>query len=130
MVLFPHTGAVITHTTNFDATNRVLVVCPGDLLNITCIHDDVVGQLTRWEFSNEQSACIVAHDGTPPPDCGSFTVSMISVYDGSASTASSTAQATANQLPNGTVVTCRAGGISTSPLVGSVTINVVGMSYY
>ena len=104
-------------------------MCPGDFLNITCIHNESGGQLTRWEFSNEQSSCIVAHDGTAPPDCGSFTISMISVYDGSASIASSTAQTTATQSLNGTVVTCRAGGISTSPLIGSIVINVDGMFY-
>ena len=101
-------------------------MCPGDFLNISCVHDDAVGAFSRWEFSNYQSSCIIAHDGTPPPDCGPFTISMVSVYDGSVTTASSTAQATATQSLDGTVVTCKAGGISTDPLVGSITINVAG----
>ena len=105
-------------------------MCPGDFLNITCIHDDAVGQFSRWEFSNYLGSCIIAHDGTPPPACGSFTISMVSVYDGSATTASSTAQATATLSLDGTMVACRAGGISSDPLVGSITINVDGTFYY
>ena len=52
------------------------------------------------------------------------------VSDGSASTASSTVLANATQSLDGTVVTCKAGGVSTDPLVGNITINVVGMFYF
>ena len=105
-------------------------MCPGDFLNITCVHDGAVGPFSRWEISNYQSSCIVAHDGTPPPDCGPFTISMVSVYDSSTTTVSSAAQATATQSLDGTVVTCKAGGVNTDPLVGNLTINVVGMYYF
>ena len=102
----------------------MLAVCPGDSVSITCTHEVTAGQQSYWTLPGA-AACTVPHDGiTPPPNCSPFTITMIS--DSSGPTLSSTAVATVTESMDGDTVVCRAGGLASSPLVGSTTIRVNG----
>ena len=101
----------------------MLTVCPGDSISIACTHDSVAGLLTRWILPGV-SICFVTHDRQSPPDCSPFTITMVS--DGSGQTLNSTIQTTVTESLDGTVVECRAGGFSTSPQVGNITIRIYG----
>ena len=116
--------AVGTLTSVSETTDGVLTVCPGDSVSITCTHGNVVGQLTRWILPGVTSTCTVVHDGSPPPNCSPFTITMIT--DSSGSTLSSTAQIAATESLNSAEVVCLAGGLLTSPQVGNITIRVIG----
>ena len=103
-----------------------MTVCPGELVSLTCIHDNVADGLSRWQVSGPIS-CVAAiiHDAQlqEDVDCGPFTVTMIS--DNSGSTLSSTIQIPATETLNSTLVTCLAGGNASSPQVGNTTLNVI-----
>ena len=103
----------------------VLTVCPGELVSLTCTHDDVIGGITRWQVSGPMSCiALVPHDsGLHKHICGLFTITMIS--DNSGSTLNSTIQIPATEALNSTVVTCLAGGSATSPQAGNTTLNVI-----
>ena len=98
-------------------------MCPGDSISVTCTHDNVADLLTRWIIPGV-SICFVTHDGQSPPDCSPFTITMVS--DGSGLTLSSTIRTTVTESLDDTVVECRAGGFSTSPQVGNITIRIYG----
>ena len=115
------TDAVRTLTSVPETTDGVLTVCPGDSISITCTHDNVAGQLTRWILPGINSSCNVVHDGSSPPNCSPFNITMIS--DSSGPTLSSTAQIAATESLNSTRVECLA-GLSTFPQVGYITIRV------
>ena len=99
-------------------------MCPGELISITCTNNMTNGQpFTRWILPNI-TQCIVGHDGLSPLDCSLF--SFINVSNSSGQTLTSTAQFTATESLNGTVVECLAGGLISSPQVGNVTIHLRG----
>ena len=101
-------------------------MCPGELVSLTCTHDDVTGGLTRWQVSAPMfCVALIPHDaGLQEDNCGIFTITMIS--DNSGSTLSSTIQIPATEeLNSTTVVTCLAGGSASSPQVGNTTLNVL-----
>ena len=106
-----------------EATNGVLAVCTGNVISLVCTHSNVAAGFSRWIVPGV-SQCIVAHDGTEPDPCGEFTFSMVSDTSGPALT--STAQTMATESLDGTVVVCRAGGLLVSPLVGNITIRILG----
>ena len=83
----------------------------------------LASQLTRWILPGVTSTCIVVHDGSPPPNCSPFTITMIS--DNSGPTLSSTAQIAATESLNSARVECLA-GLLTSSQVGNITIRVIG----
>ena len=102
-------------------------MCPGELISITCTHNMTNGQpFTRWILPNT-TQCIVGHEGVLLLSCSPF--SFINESDNSGQTLTSTAQITATESLNGTVVKCLAGGLETSPQVGNVTIHLRG-NYY
>ncbi len=102
-----------------------LTVCLGELVSLTCTHDNVAGGLTRWQVSGPMSCIrVVVHDAGLQEDvCGPFTITMIS--DNSGSTLSSTIQIPATETLNTTVVTCLTGGSASSPQAGNTTLNVL-----
>ena len=57
----------------------VQTVCPGELVSLICIHDNVAGQLTRWIVSGSQPCDeFVAHFTDSTEDmCGLFTITRI-----------------------------------------------------
>ncbi len=111
-----------------DITNeeKLLTVCLGELVSLTCTHDDVTGGLTRWQVSAPMfCVALIPHDaGLQEDNCGIFTITMIS--DNSGSTLSSTIQIPATETLSNTVVTCLAGGSASSPQAGNTTLNVIG----
>ncbi len=105
---------------------KPLTVCPGELVSLTCTHDNIASRLTRWQVSGPVSCVrLVLHDaGLQEEDvCGPFTITMIS--DNSGSTLSSTFQIPASETLDTTVVTCFAGGSASSPQAGNTTLNVL-----
>ncbi len=100
-------------------------MCPGELISLACIHDNVADGLTRWQVNGPMSCvAVVSHDAGLQEDvCGPFTVTMIS--DNSGSTLSSTIQIPATETLDTTVVTCLAGGSASSPQAGNTTLNVL-----
>ena len=109
--------------TSVPETTDGVTVCPGDSISITCTHDNVAGQHTRWILPGLTTTCIVVHDGSLPPNCSPFTITMIS--DSSGPTLSSTAQINAQinafESLNSARVVCLAGGPLTSPQVPALT---------
>ena len=103
-------------------------MCLGELISITCTHDNIAGELTRWAI----------HGGSYPPctkilthevhedDCLNGPPSFTHVSDKSGSTLTSTAEMSATNELDGTVVECYAGGHSMDPQVGNVTLYIIG----
>ena len=60
-----------------EATDGVLTVCPGESISITCTHDNVAGQHTRWILPGV--TCTVVHDGSLPPNCSPIKVKKIAM---------------------------------------------------
>ena len=99
-------------------------MCPGELVSLTCTHDNVVGGLTRWQVSGPISCIrVVVHNtGLQEDVCGPFTITMIR---DTGSMLSSTFQIPASESLDTTVVTCLAGGSASSPQAGNTTLNVI-----
>ena len=97
-------------------------MCPGELVSLTCTHNDVAGGLTRWQVSGPMSCIrVVVHGAGLQEDvCGPFTITMIS--DTGSTTLSSTFHIPATKS---TVVTCSAGASESSPQVSNTTLNVL-----
>ncbi len=108
----------------------MLTVCPGELVSLTCSHDNTAGELTKWIISGAMSCIgLVSHTaGFTEDTCGDFNIIMIS--DNTGPTVSSTIQILATEALNGILIECFAGGHSSSPLVGNTSLNVIGESYY
>ena len=110
--------------------NGVLSVCPGDEISLTCNNSNVAGGFSRWEidgplFSIRICVRSVNHySPNSPTSCGPVTFTNISNTSGPS--LMSTAMVTVTKELNGAVVKCLAGGPSSSPQVGNVTINVFG----
>ena len=121
---FPITGVLITSSllSNPEASNEVLTVCPGDLISITCSHNNTAVGITRWRVSqtNSSADCNVAVSHGAPMDtaCG---LSNITMNSGSTPPFKSTFQARATKQLNGALVQCFSSGRSDSQ-VGSFSI--------
>ena len=107
----------------------IVIGCPASLLSLTCAHNNVRAEQTRWEILNYGEAPIprvASHepDTDKSESLGPFSFTMIS--NGSGPTLTSTVEATVTESLNGTVVLCRDGGSSNSTTVGRVTVRVVG----
>ena len=105
--------------------NGHVIGCPGSSLSLTCTHDNVRSEQTRWEILNYGEAPIprvASHepDTDKSESLGLFIFTMIS--DGSGLTLTSTVEATVTESLNGTEVLCRDGGSSNSTTVGRVTV--------
>ncbi len=103
-------------------------MCPGDSISITCTHDNTAGEQTRWVVTNNTGAveceAIVRHIARIQLTCGPFAITMIS--DNSGPTVTSTAVTSDTSSVNGNTVQCFAGGLSSSPEVGSLNVSVLG----
>ena len=107
--------------------NGVLSVCPGYEISLTCNNDNVAGGFSRWEIDGPLFSCVkfVNHNSPlSPTPCGPVTFTNISNTSGPS--LMSTAMVTVTKELNGAVVKCLAGGPTSSPQVGNVTINVFG----
>ena len=107
--------------------NGVLSVCPGDEISLTCNHDNVAGELSRWAIDGLLFSCVgVVNHYSPniPTFCGPVTFTNISNTSGPSLI--STAMVTVTNELNGAVAKCFAGRPSSSPQAGNVTINVFG----
>ncbi len=104
----------------------MLTVCPGELVSLTCSHDNIDGELTQWTISGAMSCSgLVSHTtGFTGYRCGEFIINMVSNNTGP--TVSSTIQIPVTEAVNGTLIECFAGGLSSSPQVGNTTLNVMG----
>ena len=102
---------------------------------LTCSHDNVDEENTRWRIGtamDSSSVCEVTinHLSTIPVrpySCSEFRFEDITELSEAANSLNSTA--VVNPLPlrlNGTLMKCFAGTLSTSPLVGGVTLCVIG----
>ena len=111
---------------NITDEREMLTVCPGELVSLTCSHDNVNGELSRWEISGAMSCNgLVSHNtGFAEYTCGQFTITMVSNNTGP--TVSSTIQIPVTEVLNGTLIKCFAGGLFSSPQVGNTTLNVIG----
>ncbi len=101
----------------------MLTVCPGEVVSLTCSHDNTAGEQTRWTANGSACDCIVSHTSTKDT-CDCFDITMISGNSGS--TVSSTIQILVTEALNGTLIQCFAGGLSSSPQAGNTTLNVMG----
>ncbi len=103
-----------------------LTVCPGELVSLTCSHDNIDGELTQWTISGAMSCNgLVSHTtGFTGYRCGEFIINMVSNNTGP--TVSSTIQIPVTEALDGILIECFAGGHSSSPQVGNTTLNVIG----
>ena len=124
---FASVGVAGILTTNVEAVNGVLTVCPGDFVSIMCSHGNDQSRVTRWEVIDYPTAdCshTVSHRNPVDGTCGPFTITMIS---GSTDPPfNSTAETTATEALDGAQVQCFSSALLNS-LIGNVTIKVLGM---
>ncbi len=102
-----------------------LQVCPGTTVSLNCSHDST-GDLTRWEIG-APIGCSGTATHSPMPSnlmCGTFTINMVSAMN--QPTRMSTLVLAVDQSLNGAVVTCYAGGSTSDPQAGNLTIQVIG----
>ena len=112
------------------AVDGVLTSC-GET-RLTCSHDNVYGENTRWRITVMDSSlvCQETIDHTIPIPyyrCDELSFEDITALPGNVSALNSTA--VVNPLPlslSGSRMECIAGGLSSSPLVGSVALCVIG----
>ena len=106
-------------------TGGALQVCPGTIVSLTCSHDSI-GDLTRWVIGAPIVCSGAAIHTTNPSGalCGTFTINMVSAVN--QPTRMSTLVLAVDQSLNGAVVTCYAGGLTSDPLAGNLTIQVIG----
>ncbi len=105
-------------------TDGSLQVCPGTIVSLTCSHDGV--ELTRWDIGTPIGCSTIAVHTVNPSDalCGAFTINMVSAMN--QPTRMSTLVLPVDQSLNGAVVTCYAGGSTSDPQAGNLTIQVIG----
>ena len=118
------------------AVGGVLTSC-GET-RLTCSHDTTVDKTsTRWAITrmdNSSSVCLVTIDhNIPAPEvpysCSKFMFGDITGLPGTVSVSDLNSTAMVNSLPlnlSGSQMECREGPVLTSPLVGSVTLCVIG----
>ncbi len=112
-----------------ESADGVLAVCQGDSISIMCTHDNTAGEQTRWRVTASDTGAVECeatanHFSRIEQLCGPFTITMIS--DNSGPTVTSTAASSDTSSVNGIAVQCFAGGLSSSPEVGSLNISVLG----
>ena len=103
-----------------------LQLCPGTIpsASLTGSHDST-GNLIRWEIGAPIVCSTVATHSTNPSDalCGTF---IISALNQPTALRMSTLVLPVDQSLNGAVVTCNAGALTSDPLAGNLTIQVIG----
>ena len=122
-------GSLVTTPPTVDG---VLTSC-GET-RLTCSHDNVVGEQTRWSITamNSSEVCTLIIPHTSPSlatlyRCNEFSFEDITALPGAVDALNSTA--VVNPLPlglSGSRIECVAGALSTSPSVGNVTLCVIG----
>ena len=120
-----------SHHIYADSGNPTLIACAGDQLVLTCTHDMVSNEATRWNFIPTFPGCtrrIVNHNN---PDfvspCGPFTFLNVTDFGQSPTELSSTAVATTDESLSNTVIACYDSERNSANLVGNVTLCVIGM---
>ncbi len=100
-------------------------VCPDTTVSLTDSHDST-RDLTRWAIGAPIVCSGTATHSTNPSDtlCGTFTINMVSAMN--QPTRMSTLVLSADQSLNGSVVTCYAGGSTSDPQAGNLTIHAIG----
>ena len=98
---------------------------------LTCSHDNVAHQATRWAITRTDSSlvCIetIDHNLPAPYSCDEFRFKDVTGLPGSVSVLNSTAMVNPLRLDlSGSQMECREGPAASSPLAGSVTFCVVG----
>ncbi len=104
-------------------------MCPGNSISITCTHNNTAGELTRWRVTASDTGAVeceatASHSSRIEQLCGPFTITMVS--DNTGPTVTSTAVSSDTSSVNGITVQCFAGGLSSSPEVGSLNISRFG----
>ena len=123
------TGSLVTTR---PAVDGVLTSC-GET-RLTCSHDNVAGENTRWRITAMDSSVvcevIINHFNPFPHHCDEFSFEDITALPWPAINVSYlNSTAVVNPLPlslSGYQMECFAGGLSTSPSVGNVTLCVIG----
>ena len=114
-----------------DSGNPTLIACAGDQLVLTCTHDMVSNEATRWNFIPTFPGCtrrIVNHNNpTMVSPCGPFTFLNVTGVDESPTELSSTAVATADESLNNTFIGCYDSERNSANLVGNITLCIIGM---
>ena len=107
----------------------VLTVCAGDLIMLTCHHDNQETGITRWIFSPPvDCAEIIDHSNPTSTDpCDPFTFQNITELTPTTTLLNSTAVARAKGSLSGTVIECRDNGGMAYNQIGNVTLCVIGM---
>jgi hypothetical protein len=100
---------------------------------LTCSHDNVAGENTRWRIGSAMDSSLVCQetiDHTSPASpysCSEFNFEDITAFSEAGSCLNSTAMV--NPLPmdlSGFQMECIAGALSTSPSVGCGTLCIIG----
>ncbi len=121
-------GSLEVSSGGVNVADGALQVCPGTTVSLTCSHDGV--SLTRWEIGPTIDCTAVVAHTTNPGDatCASFTVNMVS--NSSQPTRVSTLVLPLEQSLNGAVVTCYAGGATTTDSqVGNLTLQFISKKH-
>ena len=104
-----------------------MVACNGDMISLTCSHDEVSSITTNWIISSPVNCSTeILHNPPTPsaPPCGLFSFQNITIAD-QVVQLNSTAVATANSEINGSVIEC-IGGFSSSVSLSNISLCVIG----
>ena len=134
LVIFTVTLGSLTspsHYVYIASGNPTLIACAGDQLVLTCTHDMVSNEATRWNFIPTLPYCtrrIINHNNPYfVSPCGPFTFLNVTGVDESPTELSSTAVATADESLSNTVIACYDSERNSANLVGNITLCIMGM---
>ena len=111
----------------------LLTTCDGDLISLTCSHDNARSTNTLWNIGPPANCTLlISHDLTTFDNltCDSFSFQDITMVmaDNPRPIFNSTAVAVASVAMSGSVVECRAGNLVASTSVGNVSLCIIGES--
>ena len=110
---------------------QVLTVCAGDQIVLTCQHNVVSNQASRWAFTPPLFDCtrrVIDHSNHDDVEqCGPFTFHNVTGVDESPLELSSTAVARVDEFMNGILIQCWDSERTDANLIGNITLCVIGI---
>lgn len=113
---------------------QVLTVCAGDQIVLTCQHNVVSNQASRWTFTPPLSDCtrrVIDHNNNDDVEkCGPFTFHNVTAVDESPMELSSTVVAMVDESMSGILIQCWDSERNDANLIDNITLCVIGIIEY
>lgn len=108
-------------------TGGILTTCAGEILSLTCTHNNLATGITRWIFTTPIN-CSRTIDHNPPIFthlCGPFRFQNVTEI-GLQNSLNSTTIAIASASMNGTIIECRDSSGTVFNSIGSIKLCIIG----